>query len=148
MPGHVIYICIYIYIYKYMYVFKCVHHSATSSGDDEVIDMQHATTHCNTLHHTATHCNTLQYTATRCNTMQQKKKREGTISNPYQHRFFTPSKERLLKWGQNDKGVFRIYYGSLCTIKKIEINWLSLLQGGADPWDNLSTLIIFRETAP
>ena len=33
-----------------------------------IYQLQHTTTHCNTLQHTATHCNTLQHTATHCNT--------------------------------------------------------------------------------
>jgi len=49
-----------------------------------ICTLQHAATHCNTLHtvqHTATHCNTLQHTATHCNTLQH----TATHCNTLQH---------------------------------------------------------------
>jgi len=58
------------------YVGHCntLQHTATRSHSAGIVEMEHAVSHCNTLHiyvqHTAIHCNTLQHTAAHCNTLQ------------------------------------------------------------------------------
>jgi len=50
---------------SYLYTLIQVQHTTTHGNT-----LQHAATHGDTLQHTATHCNTLQHTATRCSALQ------------------------------------------------------------------------------
>ena len=57
--------------------------------NDEIGEMPHIATHCNTLHHTAAHGSTLHHTATHtathCNTLQHTLRNTATHCNTLQH---------------------------------------------------------------